>query len=160
TTAGTTRPSGGRRARTPRRAGSGASGRTSAPADLTWSASAAERRVLPGASVGRCRVRRPEVWAGREVSAAPAEAVDVAALALRRAAGPAVAHGDPHGELLGRRGRALVDHRLRRERRRDPLHEHLLDDEDPLDETAAHDDAVTHPHVRRRFGALAVDPHV
>jgi hypothetical protein len=88
-----------------------------------------------------------------------AEAIELAALPLRRAAATGLSYGDARLTLDHRRGWAVVDQAFRRDRRTDPL----LDDGRDLENAGAANksvDAVADLHQSRRLGRAAVHSHV
>jgi len=89
----------------------------------------------------------------------PFEAIECAALALRRTSGAWLSHEHAWESLDHRNRRTVVDQALRRGWRTDPL----LDDRGNLENSRAPDvcvDAVADLHVRRRFGRRAIDANV
>jgi hypothetical protein len=92
-------------------------------------------------------------------SSLSAEAIQLAALALRRPAAPGLSHGDTRLSLDDRNGRTVVDHALRR----DGCPDSLLDDGHDLKNARTPDervDAVADLHLRRRLGRRAVHADV
>jgi hypothetical protein len=92
-------------------------------------------------------------------SSLSAEAIQLAALALRRPAAPGLSHGDARPSLDDRHRRAVVDHALCR----DGCPDSLLDDGHDLKNARTPDervDAVADLHLRRRLGRRAVHADV
>jgi hypothetical protein len=88
-----------------------------------------------------------------------AEAIQLAALALRRPAAPGLSHGDARLSLHDRRGRAVIDQALRGYRRTDSL----LDDRHDFENARTpreRVDPVAHLHLRRRLGRRSVHANV
>jgi hypothetical protein len=88
-----------------------------------------------------------------------AEAIQLAALALRRPAATGLSHGDARLSLDDRNRRAVVDHALRG----DGCPDSFLDDGDDLENARPPDervDAVADLYLCGRLGRTAVHPYV
>jgi hypothetical protein len=92
-------------------------------------------------------------------SSLSAEAIELAALTLCRAAAAGLSNGYAWLSLDHRHGRAVVDQALRRRGRSHPLLDdgHYLEDAGAADERV---DAVADLHLRRRLGRRAVHADV
>lgn len=122
------------------------------------------RRWWPPPPAPPCRrsnrppARRTSTARRRESAAA--EGFDLPALALRRAAGTAVADAHHRGLDGGRRRRALVDQALGGDRSAHPLGHGPADHDDALPPRVEEPYLIARAHGLRRFGALPVDLHV